>query len=249
MRQCTNCLQVKPYSEFYTAPTKVGYRARCKVCMKSAVREYRKTKPQKNKPWQERTEVQRNWDKAHPEQARAKNKRHYETKRKFVPRDSNYVKGYVNRRRALKAGASGSHTVQEWKDLCAKCGNKCVWWGCNSSDLTRDHIIPLSRGGDDCIDNIQPLCRRHNSMKGTKIINIKEDMKQTTERVILDEVKRRFKEQWGFNLGLRYIKSGNQVQLWNADLGGKSSLTKEQTDWVTHEAETIAIYVILDTMM
>ena len=46
----------------------------------------------------------------------------------------------------------------------------CNHPGCEiDEDLTIDHIYPLSRGGDDSVENLQFLCRRHNSQKGDKI--------------------------------------------------------------------------------
>jgi 5-methylcytosine-specific restriction endonuclease McrA len=43
---------------------------------------------------------------------------------------------------------------------CLKCGN--------TNDLTVDHIVPLSRGGSNYIYNLQPLCKRCNSIKGNR---------------------------------------------------------------------------------
>ena len=44
---------------------------------------------------------------------------------------------------------------------CAMCGDTDV-------TLEEDHIIPVSRGGCDCIQNIQPLCHPCNSKKGAR---------------------------------------------------------------------------------
>ena len=51
-----------------------------------------------------------------------------------------------NRRRALKAGSGGSHTSAEWIEKRALLGNVCFYCG-RAGPLTRDHKVPLSRGG------------------------------------------------------------------------------------------------------
>lgn len=65
---------------------------------------------------------------------------------------------------ARRKNAEGSHTFEEWQELKAKFNNLCV--NClESKPLTKDHVIPLSKGGSDYITNIQPLCRNCNSKK------------------------------------------------------------------------------------
>lgn len=64
----------------------------------------------------------------------------------------------------------GKHTDQEWRDLCQAFNYRCAKCG-RQSPLTKDHVIPLVRGGSDAINNIQPLCRPCNLSKGTKAID------------------------------------------------------------------------------
>lgn len=71
---------------------------------------------------------------------------------------------FILRRKSV----DGSHSLIEWNDLKLKFNNLCAI--CNESKkLTRDHIVPISKGGTDYISNIQPLCQSCNSRKGDRI--------------------------------------------------------------------------------
>lgn len=68
------------------------------------------------------------------------------------------------RRYARERNAEGSHTLGEWNFLKLSFNNRCAICKENRP-LTKDHIKPLSLGGTDYIENIQPLCRSCNSKK------------------------------------------------------------------------------------
>lgn len=70
-------------------------------------------------------------------------------------------------RRARLAQAEGAFTAEEFKSVCEQYENKCLCCG-EAKKLTPDHVIPLSKGGSNWINNIQPLCLPCNLKKGTK---------------------------------------------------------------------------------
>lgn len=72
--------------------------------------------------------------------------------------------------RARSRNAPGSISVLTWKSLLSKYGSCCLRCG-SSANLSIDHIIPLSKGGTNFPNNLQPLCRSCNSSKGTKTMD------------------------------------------------------------------------------
>lgn len=80
---------------------------------------------------------------------------------------------WSRKRRAREYALSETHTEIEWQNLKTHFRNICLC--CKRQEpeitLTRDHIIPLARGGTDKIDNIQPLCKSCNCRKWTHILD------------------------------------------------------------------------------
>lgn len=74
-------------------------------------------------------------------------------------------------RRARLAGCKGSYTVQEWINLCVYYGNKCLRCGRDDVKLTVDHVVPISKGGSNSINNLQPLCMSCNCSKHANTID------------------------------------------------------------------------------
>lgn len=78
---------------------------------------------------------------------------------------------HARRRRLLKQGVSPGHTLEEWERVLEHYNRQCVDCG-TSENITKDHVIPLSRGGTDSIDNVVPRCGSCNSKKGTRLVQV-----------------------------------------------------------------------------
>lgn len=85
-------------------------------------------------------------------------------------RQRNWDKEYATqcRRRArILAAPVNDFTSLQWEQLKRDFQFRCAY--CNRKrKLTRDHVIPLSKGGAHTLSNIVPACQSCNSSKGTK---------------------------------------------------------------------------------
>jgi 5-methylcytosine-specific restriction endonuclease McrA/predicted nucleic acid-binding Zn ribbon protein len=72
---------------------------------------------------------------------------------------------HVEARRARIAGVPCTLTQSQWTIIKAVYGYRCAYCGKRAKILTKDHVIPLAKGGSHTADNIVPACRSCNSHK------------------------------------------------------------------------------------
>jgi hypothetical protein len=91
------------------------------------------------------------------------------------------------RRRARILGVGGSFTAKEFRELKEAHEYTCVYCG-ELKTLGPDHVLPLSRGGSNNIENILPACKSCNCTKGTKTL---EEFLATLTPEHVDEIQTR----------------------------------------------------------
>ena len=86
------------------------------------------------------------------------------------------------RKRAADYGYTGEHfTEAEWwaplelyGGVCFACGTAPGPETPPEEGLTVDHVVPLTLGGSNAIENIQPLCAACNNEKGATVRDYRE---------------------------------------------------------------------------
>jgi len=193
-KRCTKCEKRKRISEFYKRPDrKSGVRSRCKVCEQSRNLEYyqtntktereramkwyygnlEKAREKDYKRYRENAEKikanAREWYRTNKEQARRSNQ-------EWNKRNKDRRIAIAQNRRARLAGSIGKVSAEELRKMnefydytCLRCGEREP-----SIKLTHDHVKPIVMGGENTIENSQPLCRSCNSKKKDKWIDYRE---------------------------------------------------------------------------
>ena len=58
-------------------------------------------------------------------------------------------------------------TSKQWDEILRKYNFRCAYCGVQGN-MTMDHVIPVSKGGEHSSSNVVPACAECNSRKGTK---------------------------------------------------------------------------------
>lgn len=104
------------------------------------------------------------WADAHPEIIRARN-----AANRALARAHPEVLRACNAARSARAvGVTDGHvTAEELRTLWLHYEQRCAYCGA-SEELTLDHVMPISRGGSNSIDNCVPACWPCNSSKNDR---------------------------------------------------------------------------------
>ena len=76
-----------------------------------------------------------------------------------------------SKRRTRESKILNTLTSKEWLDILQEYNYKCAYCGCelnSSNPPERDHIVPISKGGNNTKENIVPACRSCNARKGDR---------------------------------------------------------------------------------
>jgi 5-methylcytosine-specific restriction endonuclease McrA len=150
-----------------------------------------KIKAKRKNDWAKKTSEERQlanknvriWHQEHPEKT---NDWHYGWEKKNPEKRMCAVKKYRSSPRGIMAGrrkakkhmhlirAGGPLDLVLFYQKCEQLGWHCQLCGkiLDESTTTIDHVIPVSKGGTNVIENLQPLCRNCNAKKGNRPMSL-----------------------------------------------------------------------------
>lgn len=170
-KRCTKCGEAKPLGEFCKDKRNPGGRgARCKQCHNSyGVKHYKENiETERQRAAKRQREHYRNnpgsvinavkkWLANNPD------KRKEQTQRAYANNSESFKARARKRRMILKSASGEGITAQQARDVLSD--RICVYCGKIATKPEIDHIVPVSMGGADSVENVALACRHCNRVK------------------------------------------------------------------------------------
>lgn len=188
-KRCSKCGEYKLLREFPKASReKSGYQSACKSCRKalyqSSQMKKRMLRYAADPQWLEKQKASakashQKYRNRYSAKQRDRYRADESVRRAAVERAEKWrlenpdsVKVYFAKKRSKEVAAKGGFTRDDVKRLLEKQRFKCVYCGGDISGglHTIEHVIPLSRGGSNGLENIALACRSCNARKGDKLV-------------------------------------------------------------------------------
>ena len=139
-KHCNTCKRDKPLSEFGKDSYKPsGLHYQCGDCERRSKREYY-----------------------------ARNREWMLAKNRVNQRKYRVQRNERERLRKINLRATPELIRAQWERIKRKHKQRCYYCGIKHDKLTIDHVIPISKGGDNSLYNIVPACQVCNSKKGDR---------------------------------------------------------------------------------
>jgi 5-methylcytosine-specific restriction endonuclease McrA len=130
----------------------------------------KKHKIKYDKQWKKNNpEYMKKWLKENPESNRPAIKRYFKTEKGKACNQRGHFKRQARFREIIN-----TLTAEEWLNILKENNFRCIYCGKDLLNLfdkpVRDHIIPISKGGNNTKENVTSACRSCNAKKYNKII-------------------------------------------------------------------------------
>jgi len=148
-------------------------RSYCRQCTSAANKEWREKNRDHNKKrlakWESENKESRKIRQRKSELTESQRERKNRKMREWRKNNPEKAARHCNNKRAKRRSAEGKFTNDEWKAVVDHFSGRCVYCG-EKGKMTVEHVVPLSRGGTNYIENIVPACLGCNASKGKKTV-------------------------------------------------------------------------------